>query len=158
MTDGIAVNLSGPKAKIVKNVHLRKVKPFEWRMYMEAFELLKKTVEDLGFYLEDLEPPMMSFRYQLNRIVTKTEDGSKYITIMLPRIAEVNGDNYARVLEICNDINAEVKQVKAYVFDMECLMLSVESFYEEESDLPDLVMRSLRILVYSKKLFFELYR
>lgn len=125
---------------------------------MEAFELLKKTVEDLGFYLEDLEPPMMSFRYQLNRIVTKTEDGSKYITIMLPRIAEVNGDNYARVLEICNDINAEVKQVKAYVFDMECLMLSVESFYEEESDLPDLVMRSLRILVYSKKLFFELYR
>lgn len=127
-------------------------------MYMEAFELLKKTVEDLGFYPEDLEPPMMSFRYQLNRIVTKTEDGSKYITIMLPRIAEVNGDNYARVLEICNDINAEVKQVKAYVFDMECLMLSVESFYEEESDLPDLVMRSLRILVYSKKLFFELYR
>lgn len=125
---------------------------------MEAFELLKKTVEDLGFYPEDLEPPMMSFRYQLNRIVTKTEDGSKYITIMLPRIAEVNGDNYARVLEICNDINAEVKQVKAYVFDMECLMLSVESFYEEESDLPDLVMRSLRILVYSKKLFFELYR
>lgn len=125
---------------------------------MEAFELLKKTVEDLGFYPEDLEPPMMSFRYQLNRIVTKTEDGSKYITIMLPRIAEVNGDNYARVLEICNDINAEVKQVKAYVFDMECLMLSVESFYEKESDLPDLVMRSLRILVYSKKLFFELYR
>lgn len=118
---------------------------------MKAIELVKNAIEEYGFRIVECDELTIMFRYQLNPILARVDEDDRFVALIMARAAEVDEEERFRYLEICNELNKEVKQVKAYLGEEEYVVLSSEFFYEHDEDVRAFVRYGLHLLSDTKK-------
>lgn len=123
---------------------------------MTTTDLLNKTLEGHGYRIESSDASGIIFKYQLNNIVARPDDGDRFVALMLPVSDVVNDDNRQQLLGICNKMNSEIKQIKVYLTEAGFLVFSSEFFYEEDKDFPAFFRYGLHLITEAKTRFRSL--
>ena len=124
---------------------------------MDTLELIEDTVLGFGFSIIEEDDEHVEFRFQLNKIYAWKDAGDEhFVSFVLLNFADVSEDNYLEVLQRCDQLNREMKQVKLYVMDKSNLMASSEFYYRSEEDFAYFAKMALDGLVSAKKRYREM--
>ncbi len=88
----------------------------------------------------------LSFHYQGgNFIIADNADDSDYFQLIMPGIMDITG-NKARVLEVANTVNQEIKCVKCTIVGGDSVWLATEILLDQTPEIDSIMPRLLAIL------------
>ena len=110
-------------------------------------EIFKEWLRNNG-YLFSVEPFGIAFKHQGGNFIIGNNSGDNlYLQILMPGIYTLNDlSEKQHVLEVCNELNREIKCLKAFFFDENNIWLATEMFIDHTPELDDFMERLLGIL------------
>ncbi len=122
----------------------------------EHYDLIKKIITDEGYKVEEEEiDEFITVRYQLNSIHVCPTADVRFVSVILPNFAEVNEENYPKVVMCCNKLNEELKQVKLFTIN-DTIIAAYEFFFMEEEDLAFHIEQAMHCLIEAKVAYHKL--
>ena len=110
-----------------------------------AQEGLRPQEEDYGLY----------FRYQmLSFIIQWDENDAFFLSISLPSIFSVDENNRSDVLEVINQVNLKLKQIKCVLTDNDVWVTSDQRL-DTTPKFEDIIPRNLDMLLGARSAFFD---
>lgn len=92
-------------------------------------------------------PYGLHFQYQGGSfLIMDNSSDAQFFQLLMPNIHEGDASERARILEMCNKINADKKVVKAHVTDDNHVWLSTEILLDHTPDVDDFFVRLLQML------------
>jgi len=84
---------------------------------MTKKELIMAAIEKMGYSTEIDEDGDIMFQYQMKTLYAMTSDNEEdqYISLLLPRVNEVEEGEEPLVLAVCNKMNRELKIMKVFI-------------------------------------------
>lgn len=83
------------------------------------------------------------------------ESDDQFFQLILPRIYEVDENNYSLVTEAADQTNARIKVVKTYVFDNQWVNVAFEILADYSPELSDIVPRALSLMREARITFYK---
>ena len=121
---------------------------------MTTAELAKSWLNSQGFKCNLDEDGDAVFKYEgATMFVSVDKDDPLFFKIVMPCVYEVENDQ-AKVLEAVNQINREIKVVKAIVVENNVHLL-IEMFVDTTPEVDDFFERCCDILIASRRILAE---
>ena len=83
------------------------------------------------------------------------ENDEQFFQLILPRVYEVDENNYSLVAEAADQTNARIKVVKTYVFDDQWVNVAFEILADYSPELTDIVPRAINLLKEARIAFYK---
>ena len=104
----------------------------------------------------EITPFGVEFEYEeLTYQLFHEESDDQFFQLILPRIYEVDENNYPLVVEATDQTNASIKVVKTYVFDQQWVNVAFEILADYSPELTDIVPRALSLMKEARNSFYR---
>jgi len=104
----------------------------------------------------DMKDEVIVFKYQmLTFIYHRDDEDEKFFRLSMPGIFDVTEDNRVPVLEAINEVNRQIKAVKAIV-PTDDVWLSTEILMDSTPVLNDFIPRIMEHLMAARKRFYDI--
>ena len=127
---------------------------------MTTKEQIKEILGKWNFPILQEDEEVLLFRYQMSYVQLIITEGKKYVAVTATLnglLTAVDREEKAFCLNVCNDLNFNLLQVKLYVDSESDLIISSEFFHFTEGELERQLDTALMSLIIAKKRFFEVY-
>ena len=110
-------------------------------------EIFKEWLQNNG-YRFSVEPFGITFKHQGGNFIISNNSGDDYfLQILMPGIYNLNNSSEKEhALEVCNELNREIKCLKAFLFGDDSIWLGTEIFIDHTPELDDFMERLFGIL------------
>lgn len=110
-------------------------------------EIFKEWLQNNG-YRFSVELFGITFKHQGGNFIIGNNTGdNSYLQILMPGVYTLNNPSEKQHgLEVCNELNKEIKCIKAFFFDDETIWLATEMFIDHTPELDDFMERLFGIL------------
>ena len=122
---------------------------------MNLKELMLNYLREEGFCPKEEEYGLVFKCEGLNFIFFYDEDDDQYFRLMMPGIFDVTEENFPAVLLAMNNVNSEMKVVKAYTPERDSVWLGFEGLVDSTPVLSDFVPRGIKMLRAAQRKFYE---
>lgn len=122
---------------------------------MNTKELLMSLITKMGYRPELDDDGDINFCFQMKQVyVLTTDDDTKYVSVLLPKVYAIEEGQEAMILGICNKMSREMRVVKTFIDDtMKYVSCSYEFFYNEEDELEHQLESALNVCAVLRSFF-----
>lgn len=121
---------------------------------MTTADLVKDWLASEGYKYTIDNDGDLQFKYQgLPMWVMVDQNDPLFLRVIMPNVYQLE-NNRAKVLEILNGLNANIKAVKGFLVD-ENVWLSIEMYIDSSPEVEDFIERCLDILLAGFRKFAE---
>lgn len=127
---------------------------------MTTKEQIRQVLENWGFSILREADNSLVFRYQLNYVQANVteDDNTTAIALTLSGIFTADDEKEMSLgLQVCNELNYKLLQVKLYIDADSDLIIASEFFSRTPEDLEYLIHMSLQSIIVAKRRFLQRY-